>query len=625
MSKDTGKSTRRKSSGRKSVQATSRVARTPSYQPAIIRWRYFAICFFLVCLAALVIWKVASIQVLPSQDRGFEFLQRYGQSQFIRGEEISANRGVITDRNGEPLAVSTEVVSICGNPKVLLENKQAWQMLSSAIDVPAKELADKIAVYANKEFMFLKRRMPPAQAKEILDLNIPGIFAQTDYQRYYPAGEVTAHVVGLTSRDGQGVEGTELSYDEWLRGVPGLKQVVKDLKGRTIEDVRLVRAAVPGNDLALSIDLRLQYLAYRELKRAVASHKAVAGSVVILDTVTGEILAMANQPSYNPNNRQTVSPVAMKNRAVTDQFEPGSTMKPVTVLAALESKKFFPHTKIDTSPGRVKIKGKTIFDPVNYGVVDISKIVAKSSQVGITKVAMDLEPEFVRNMFYRMGMGESTGSGFPGESTGALPNHQKWHPVERATLAYGYGLTVTTLQLAHVYSVFGNDGKKTPVSMLRIDERDTKSSSKNNAPRVVDSLYANQVLAMMETVIEPGGTGTRARLDSFSAAGKTGTAHKASQGGYLDEAKFSVFAGVAPATNPRIAVAIMIDEPRSGLYGGGEVAAPLFSSVAEGALRLLQTPPDKVVLKSTDKHLVGNQVSNDQSVRNRVAQRGSLL
>ncbi|MGI1678451.1 MAG: penicillin-binding protein 2 [Cellvibrionaceae bacterium] len=595
---------------RKKVQATSRAARTPSYQPAIIRWRYFSICGFLLCLTILLIWKVASIQVLPSQDRGFEFLQKYGQSQFIRGEEINANRGVITDRNGEPLAVSTEVISICGNPKVLLENKQAWQVLASAIDVPAKELADKIGVYANKEFMYLKRRLPPAQAQEILDLDIPGIFSRTDYQRYYPAGEVTAHVVGLTSREGNGVEGTELSYDEWLRGVPGLKQVVKDLKGRTIEDVRLVKAAVPGNDLALSIDLRLQYLAYRELKRAVASHNAVAGSVVILDTYTGEILALVNQPSYNPNNTKTVSPVSMKNRAVTDQFEPGSTMKPITVLAALESKKYFPHTKIDTSPGRVKIKGKTIFDPVNYGVIDISKIVAKSSQVGITKVAMELDPESVREMFYRMGLGESTGSGFPGESTGSLPNHQKWHPVERATLAYGYGLTVTTLQLAHAYSVFANDGIRSDVSMLKVDERDTKVSRNDSFPKVVDARYANQVLAMMEAVIAPGGTGTKARLDSFTAAGKTGTAHKASQGGYLDEAKFSVFAGVAPVTSPRIAVAIMIDEPRSGLYGGGEVAAPIFSSIAEGALRLLQTPPDKF---------------SPQQLSDRVALRGPLL
>ncbi len=599
-----------KSRERKNVQATSRAARTPSYQPAIIRWRYFSVCGFLLCLTALLIWKVASIQVLPSQDRGFEFLQKYGQSQYVRGEEINANRGVITDRNGEPLAVSSEVVSICGNPKILLENKQAWQALASAIDQPAKELADKIGVYANKEFMYLKRRLPPAQAKEILDLKIPGIFSRTDYQRFYPAGEVTAHVVGLTGREGHGVEGTELSYDEWLRGVPGLKQVIKDLKGRTIEDVRLVKAAVPGNDLALSIDLRLQYLAYRELKRAVASHNAVAGSVVILDTHTGEILAMVNQPSYNPNNRQTVTPVAMKNRAVTDQFEPGSTMKPITVLAALESKKYFPHTKVDTSPGRVKIKGKTIFDPVNYGVIDLSKIVAKSSQVGITKVAMELEPKLVRDMFYRMGLGESTGSGFPGESTGSLPNHQKWQPVERATLAYGYGLTVTTLQLAHAYTVFANNGVRPNVSMLKVDERDSKKSRSDLFPKVVDSRYANQVLAMMEAVIAPGGTGTRARLDSYTAAGKTGTAHKASQGGYLDEAKFSVFSGIAPVKNPRIAVAIMIDEPRSGLYGGGEVAAPIFSTIAEGALRLLQTPPDKF---------------SPEQFSDQVAQRGPLL
>jgi len=361
----------------------------------------------------------------------------------------------------------------------------------------------------------------------------------------------------------------------------------------------------------------LQYLAYRELKAAVARHNAVSGSLVILDSKTGEVLAMVNQPSYNPNNRSQVSASAMKNRAVTDQFEPGSTMKPITVSAALESGKYFPNTKIDTAPGRFRIQGKTVFDPVNYGVLDVTHVIAESSQVGITKIAMDLDPNDVRTMFQRFGLGDSTGSGLPGESTGSLPNHQKWHPVERATLAYGYGLTVTTLQLAQAYTVFANNGVQKPVSILK---RDEKYADEVFSQQVVDKRYAKQVLSMLEEVIAPGGTGTRARLDSYTAGGKTGTAHKAQGGGYQDEAKFSVFAGVAPINNPRIVIAIMVNEPRMGLYGGGEVAAPIFSDVAEDALRILQTPPDKLTEKEftwkqeqgkrfTEKHRTKKQVT----------------
>jgi len=301
---------------RKAKQATSRAVRTPVYQPAIVRWRYFVICFFLLCLAVTLVWKVASVQVLPSQDRGFEFLQRYGKSQFIRSEEISANRGVITDRNGEPLAVSTTVISICGNPKVLLDNKEHWGQLAKALGIQPDKLADKIGVYANKDFMYLQRALPPEMANRILALEVPGVFPRREYQRFYPAGEVAAHIVGVTNVDDVGQEGIELSYEQWLHGVPGSKQVMKDLKGRVIEDLRLTKAAQPGKDLALSIDLRLQYLAYRELKAAVARHNAVSGSLVILDSKTSEVLAMVNQPSYNPNNRSQVSASAMKNRAV---------------------------------------------------------------------------------------------------------------------------------------------------------------------------------------------------------------------------------------------------------------------------------------------------------------------
>ncbi|GAB1256833.1 peptidoglycan D,D-transpeptidase FtsI family protein [Aurantivibrio plasticivorans] len=589
--KRTVNKTQKQGSVAKTRRSASRAVRTPEHRQALVGWRFVVAGGVLVCLSSLLVWKVASIQVLPEQERGFEFLQRYGKSQFVHEETIPANRGVITDRNGELLAVSTELVSLCGNPKLLLGNKEEWPRLAKSMGMSPVELAEKIDVYRNKSFMYLQRAIPPDVAQSVLDLKIKGVFPRTEYRRFYPAGEVAAHVVGITNINGDGQEGLELSYNDWLKGQEGSKEVIKDELERVVEEVRLVEAAKPGNDLQLSIDLRLQYLAYRELKKAVAQHDAVSGSVVMMDSQTGEVLAMVNQPSYNPNNRAQLAAAAMKNRAVTDQFEPGSTMKPLTVLAALEEGIISPSTRIDTSPGRIHLPGKTVFDPVNYGVLDVTHIIAESSQVGITKIAMNLDPQNIRAMFHRTGLGQSSGIGFPGESTGSLPNRQKWHPVEHATMAYGYGLTVTTLQLAHAYTVFANGGVQRPVSLLKVDERDLAS---RDADRVVGQRHSQQVLSMLAEVLEPGGTGVRARLASYSAGGKTGTAHKAASGGYLDEAKFSVFAGVAPLNNPRIVIGIMINEPRRGLDGGGEVAAPIFAGIAEEALRVLQTAPDKL-------------------------------
>lgn len=583
---------------RKGRQATSRAVRTPVFKPAIVRWRYFFTCSFFVIVAGVLVARLVKIQVLPSQDRGFEFLQKYGRSQFLRNQQISATRGIITDRNGELLAVSTPVVSVCGNPKVLLESKERWSELARALGVPAKQVADKINRYANKEFVYFQRSLPPEEAEKVLALKIPGIFPQQEYQRFYPAGEVAAHVVGVTNIDDFGQEGIELAYNEWLRGSTGAKQVVKDLKGRVIEDVRLLNAAIPGKDLALSIDLRLQYLAYRELKAAFQHHNAVSGSVVVLDVKTGEVLAMVNQPSYNPNNRRRVSAGAMKNRAITDLFEPGSTMKPLTVLAALESGRYTPGTMIDTSPGWIHVPGKTFTDYSNYGLIDLTKIITKSSNVGITKIAMDLSPESIRGMFFRLGLGQDTGTGFPGESVGVLPTHErKWRAVERANMAFGYGLSVNATQLAQAYNVIANGGVKKPVSLLKLSE----TQKQDFEDRVVGEKITNQVLTMMKTVLEPGGTATQAKMDAYSGAGKTGTARKANVGGYSKDAKFAVFAGIAPVKNPRIVVAIMINEPRNGLFGGGDVAAPIFSGVAEGSLRILQVPPDKISKQMSNK------------------------
>jgi cell division protein FtsI (penicillin-binding protein 3) len=570
-------------------QAASHAVRSPVLQPAIIRWRYGLLGGCCAALGAWLVWHLASIQVLPSKERGYEFLQDQGQARSLRVETISANRGVITDRNGEPLAVSSPVMSICANPRLLVEAREQWQSLAQALGMPSKDLADLLNRYASKEFVYLRRHLPPAAAQKILAMEFPGVFPQQEYQRFYPAGEVAAHIVGFTNIDDVGQEGIELAYESWLRGTPGAKQVMKDRRGRTIGDVRLLNAAQPGKDLTLSIDLRLQYMAYRALKEAVARHNAVSGSVVILNSGSGEVLAMVNQPSYNPNNRRSVSAAAVRNRAMTDLFEPGSTMKPLTVLVALESGRYEPHTLIDTTPGHIRVPGKIFYDYRNYGLIDVTKVITKSSNVGITKIAMNLEPDNVRNFFFRMGLGQSTGSGFPGESAGDLPDHSPWSAVERATFAFGHGLQVTAVQLAQAYSVVAAGGVKKPVSLMKLSDEQRQPGE-----RVVDSKASRQVLAMMETVLKPEGTASRARLPSYTAAGKTGTARKVSNGDYSYEAAFSVFTGIAPASEPHIVVAIMINEARNGLSGGGEVAAPVFAEIAENALRILQVPPDKI-------------------------------
>lgn len=574
--------------------AASRAPRSPAQQPAVIGWRYWAAGGCCAVLAVFLLWHLAGIQVLPSKERGYKFLQNQGQARSLRTESINANRGVITDRNGEPLAVSSPVVSIAGNPKVLMEVQDQWPTLAKAIGMSAADFAALIKRYPNREFVWLRRHLPPAQAREVLDRNLPGVFSLQEYQRFYPAGEVASHLVGFTNIDDVGQEGIELAYENWLRGTPGAKQVMKDRRGRTIEEVRLINSARPGKDLALSIDLRLQYMAYRALKEAVTRHNAVGGSVVILDVETGEVLAMVNQPSFNPNNRRNLTAAAVRNRAMTDLFEPGSAVKPLSILAALESGKYGPHTKIDTHPGHVRVPGMIFYDIGNYGMLDVTGVITKSSNVGTTKIVMDLDPNDVHALFFRMGLGQSTGSGFPGEAAGDLPNRSPWSAVERANFAFGYGLQVTTVQLASAFGVIANDGVKQPVSLLR------KTGTEPAGQAVLNKQHARQVLAMMETVTEPGGTGTRARLASYTAAGKTGTARKLVGGEYSYEAAYSVFAGMAPAHQPRIAVAVMIDEARAGESGGGRVAAPIFSEVAEGALRILQVAPDKGPARFTD-------------------------
>jgi cell division protein FtsI (penicillin-binding protein 3) len=542
----------------------------------------------LVSLPLILLAKVAQLQIIPNEARGVDFLQTQGDNRSIRRVVVPAYRGLITDRNGEPLAISTPVTAISVNPQQIRE--QDIDRLSVAMNTPAAQLRARLKRYRNKSFMYLARQLPTEQAERILDLGITGISGRREYKRFYPAGEVTAQLVGFTDINDSGQEGMELAYDTWLTGEPGAKKVVKDRAGRTINDISLIKSARSGENLRLSIDLRVQYAAYRALKAAVKKHNAKSGSVVVLDVTTGEVLAMANQPSFNPNDRSHVTIGATRNRAMTDIMEPGSTVKPFTILAALESGKFSSDSIISTSPGYLKVDYKTFVDPSNYGELKLEDVLSKSSQVGTTKVALALDPDSTRELFQRVGFGEVVGSGFPGETLGSLPAYRKWDPVTQATFAFGYGLSVSSLQLARAYAVLANDGIRREISLVALD-------SEPESIRVIASGISQQVRHMLRAASGVKGTGKRAMIDGYSVGGKTGTLHKVKPGGGYDQSRYmSAFAGLSPIENPRLVTVVVIDEPRDGDYFGGLVAAPVFSEVTGNALRLLQVTPDQMAV-----------------------------
>jgi cell division protein FtsI (penicillin-binding protein 3) len=471
---------------------------------------------------------------------------------------------------------------------VLLQAPHRWGELAQALKLNKAELETRLARYGTKEFMYLQRQMSPEAAQAVLVLDIPGVYEQIEYHRYYPAAEVAAHLVGMTDVDDRGQEGMELAYDAWLTGENGAKEVVKDLRGRTVKELRLVKAARPGQNLTLSIDLRLQYLAHRELKKAVEDAGAVAGSIVILDVLTGEVLAISNLPSYNPNDRSRARGAGLRNRAITDLYEPGSTVKPWVILAALESGKFKSEDIIDTNPGYFMVGSKPIKDHQNYGAMDLAMAIAKSSNIAMTKISFALDTNTVRDMYERLGVGQPIGTGFPGESAGHLPVLKPAQKIERANFSYGYALSSTVLQTVQAYGVIATGGVKRPVSLLRVD-------TPPDGQRVVEQKYTNQVKEMLKRVVSAEGTGSRARAISYSVAGKTGTAYKAVNGKY-SSLQISSFIGMAPVDNPRIVAMVVIDEPKGGgiMGNGGIVAAPAFSKVAEDALRMLQVPPDNI-------------------------------
>jgi cell division protein FtsI (penicillin-binding protein 3) len=564
----------------------------------------------LASLPLFVAVKIAQLQVMPSEEHGAEFLQIQGDARAIRTETIPGHRGLITDRNGEPLAVSTPVTTLIANPKRVNERAQIDDLakLAKALNISLVQLQSRLERYRNKSFMYLARQLPSIEADRILDLRIPGVFGRQEYKRFYPAGEVTAQLVGFTDINDAGQEGMELAYNAILAGEPGAKKVVKDLAGRVIKDISLVKPANHGSTLRLSIDLRVQYAAYRALKASVQRHQAKSGSVIVLDVHTGEVLAMANQPSFNPNDRSNLRVDSVRNRSVIDMMEPGSTAKPFTILAALESGKFKPETIIDTSPGYLKVAYKTFIDPRDYGDLDLIGILNKSSQVGTTKLALALNPDNTRELFERMGFGEGIGSGFPGETAGNLPAYRKWDPVTQATYAFGYGFSASPLQLARAYSILANDGLRREVSMTAIDEYQDESV------RVINADIVKTVRQMLETAASDQGTGRRALIDGYSVGGKTGTARKLkATGGYDENRHMSLFAGLSPINNPRLVTVVVIDEPNEDTYAGGLVAAPVFSEVTGSALRLLQVTPDAM---SAERNIV--------SLPTTLAKRGGL-
>lgn len=514
-----------------------------------------------------------------------EFLTQQADTRHLRTESITAHRGTITDRNGEPLAISTPVDSVWANPKELALAEDKIPALARALGLDEQTLIRQITFSMNKDFVYLRRHLSPDKAAEVMSLKLPGVNIQREYRRYYPAGEVVGHLVGFTNIDDKGLEGLELAYNYWLAGESGAKRVLKDRLGRSVENVESIRPPHHGKELRTSIDLRIQYVAYRALKAAIKSNNAESGSIVVLDTVTGEVLAIANQPTYNPNDRSQLIAERYRNRAITDIFEPGSSIKPLIVAAALESGDYRASSVIDTSPGYVTVGAKTIEDHRNLGRISLTTILARSSNVGATKLAMSLQPDQLWNSMSQFGLGSMTASGFPGESQGILTHHDHWKPVSQATLSYGYGLAVTPLQLAQAYAILGNDGVLQQISLTALEQA-------GDGTQMVSQDTAVAVVRMLEEVVRPGGTGTGAAVPGYRIAGKTGTSWKFAAGGYSKDKYISVFAGLAPASNPRLAAVVVIDEPSGELYYGGDVAAPVFADIMSESLRLLAVPPD---------------------------------
>ena len=572
--------------------------RTPVHAPVVVKlpaWRRRVLLVIVLLGFAILLGRGVYLQGIHKK-----FYQNKGNARYSRNIVLTSQRGKITDRHGELLAISSPVESVWASPPDVEINDAQTKQMAILLNLKEDVIKQKLA-NSEREFVYLKRRISPELAAKVMKLGVPGIDLQREYKRYYPAADVAAHMVGFTGpgdkgAGDKGLEGFELALNKALSGKDGSRRVLRDRSGHIVEDLQAVVVPQDGHDVALALDLRIQYLAHRELQKAVEAHKALAGAVVVLDAKSGEVLAMANVPTYNPNNPVNIKGKT-RNRAIIDNYEPGSTLKPVTAAAALESGMYRADTKIQTAPGTMKIGPATIHDTHPQGVLTVAEMIQKSSNVGAAKIALTLDKQFMWNVYNQLGLGHVEGVGFPGEAAGRLRPFKNWRPIEVATMSFGNGISVTLLQMARLYTVFANEGELRPISLLKVKEAPL-------GQQVFSATTANQVKDMLEMVVQPGGTALQAQVLGYRVAGKTGTSKKLGEHGYINEYVAS-FVGMAPASNPRFIVAVMIDEPSNGAYYGGTVAAPVFSNIMADTLRLFAVPQDapnnNVVLQGNDE------------------------
>ncbi|MEZ8607397.1 penicillin-binding transpeptidase domain-containing protein [Vibrio sp. 10N.239.311.G01] len=561
-----------------------RVTSEKDSDPILIKWRFNVVIAFVFLAFAALVGRVAYIQIIEPDN-----LIRQGDLRSVRVKAIPSARGIISDRNGEPLAVSVPVEAVWADPKTIFDKNgmaqiDRWYALADVLGLERQSMIDKISSNKSRRFIYLQRQVSPAMAKYIRELKLVGVGLKAESRRYYPAGEVSAHLIGVTGIDGHGLEGVERSYDKWLTGEAGKRTIRKDRYGRVVENIALEERE-EGKPLELTIDQRLQAIAYRAIKQAVADHKATSGSAILLDVKTGAVLAMVNAPSYNPNNRADLQSFKMRNRVLTDAMEPGSTVKPFVVLAALENGTADPDIVLDTGNGIMQIGGSRVRDSSKVGKADLALILKKSSNIGVAKLALNMPLEALLGMYSSVGLGEMSGLNLIGETSGIFPNRRRWSKFEIATLSFGYGLSVTPMQLAHAYATLANKGMYEPIHII-------KSNDQDFSKQIIKRENAELVLNMLEGVTQKGGTATRAAVPGYRVAAKTGTSRKAEAGGYSDE-YIAITAGFAPVSDPRVALVVVVNEPQGDLYYGGSVAAPVFSEIMKGALQILNVPADE--------------------------------
>lgn len=555
-----------------------RFSRSPLLDQSLPPWRQRFVLGLLLLGFGTLVGRSLYLQGIRN-----DFLGDQGRARYERVIDISTTRGRITDRQGNMLAVSTPVKSLWAIPEDAQLTPAQLRDLAKSLDMDARELTRKLA--SERDFVFVKRQLPPELAERIAGMKLPGLHLQNEYRRYYPSGETTAHMLGFTGIDDTGQEGIELAFNTDLTGQAGSRRVIKDRRGNIIEDVESVKPPREGKDVALALDDKIQYLAYSALKKAVTVNNATAGSVVVLDVRTGEVLALANLPTYNPNNRTKLAGAQLRNRVITDTFEPGSTMKPFIAAMALDSGRVRFDTPINTAPGKMTIGSATISDAHPHGTLSVAEVIQKSSNIGVAKLALSMKADDIWGTLQTLGFGHPIKLGFPGESAGRVRAAKTWKPIEQATMAYGHGLSVTLMHMARAYQVFARDGDLLPISLTRVD---TPSQS---GTQIFSPKTAGEVRTMLEMAVKPGGTAPQAQISGYRVAGKTGTAHKIEAGGYVNK-YVSSFVGFAPVSDPRFIVAVMIDEPSAGKYYGGAVAAPVFAEIMASSLRAHGVPTD---------------------------------